>query len=90
MIHLLFGRRALAFKARKEVRLISGNQINFGNDYPQLIDFLKFRGEIIEMPLNQVPSLSWLKIKPSHRCSNPFESMRGNTLQAPTSPYPSL
>jgi hypothetical protein len=40
------GHRALAFKARKEVRLISGNQINFGNDYPQFIDFLKFRGEI--------------------------------------------
>ena len=35
------GYRALAFKAGKEVRLISRNQIDFGNDYPQLIDSLK-------------------------------------------------
>jgi bifunctional non-homologous end joining protein LigD len=35
------GYRALAFKAGKEVRLISRNQIDFGNDYPQLIDALK-------------------------------------------------
>jgi bifunctional non-homologous end joining protein LigD len=35
------GYRALAFKAGKEVRLISSNQIDFGNDYPQLIDALK-------------------------------------------------
>ncbi|MGA8659195.1 MAG: non-homologous end-joining DNA ligase [Chthoniobacterales bacterium] len=35
------GYRALAFKAGKEVRLLSRNQINFGNDYPQLIDSLK-------------------------------------------------
>jgi ATP-dependent DNA ligase len=32
------GYRALAFKAGKEVRLVSRNQINFGNHYPQLID----------------------------------------------------
>jgi len=30
------GYRALAFKAGKEVRLVSRNQIDFGNDYPQL------------------------------------------------------
>ena len=35
------GYRALAFKAGKEVRLISRNRIDFGNDYPQLIDALK-------------------------------------------------
>ena len=35
------GYRALAFKAGKEVRLISRNRTNFGNDYPQLIDALK-------------------------------------------------
>ena len=35
------GYRALAFKAGKEVRLVSRNQVNFGNDYPQLIDALK-------------------------------------------------
>jgi bifunctional non-homologous end joining protein LigD len=35
------GYRALAFKAGKEVRLISRNQIDFGNDYPQLLDALK-------------------------------------------------
>ena len=35
------GYRALAFKAGKEVRLVSRNQIGFGNDYPQLIDSLK-------------------------------------------------
>ena len=35
------GYRALAFKAGKEVRLVSRNQIDFGNDYPQLIDSLK-------------------------------------------------
>jgi ATP dependent DNA ligase domain len=35
------GYRALAFKAGKEARLDSRNQINFGNDYPQLIDALK-------------------------------------------------
>ena len=35
------GYRALAFKTGKEVRLISRNQIDFGNDYPQLIDALK-------------------------------------------------
>jgi bifunctional non-homologous end joining protein LigD len=30
------GYRALAFKAGKEARLDSRNQINFGNDYPSL------------------------------------------------------
>jgi len=35
------GYRALAFKAGKEVRLISRNRTNFDNDYPQLIDALK-------------------------------------------------
>ena len=35
------GYRALAFKAGKEVRLISRNQINFSDNYPQLIDALK-------------------------------------------------
>jgi bifunctional non-homologous end joining protein LigD len=35
------GYRALAFKAGKEVRLVSRNQIDFGNGYPQLIDALK-------------------------------------------------
>ena len=38
------GYRALAFKAGKEVRLISRNRTNFGNDYPQLIDALKSLG----------------------------------------------
>jgi len=35
------GYRALAFKAGREVRLISRNRTNFDNDYPQLIDALK-------------------------------------------------
>jgi ATP-dependent DNA ligase len=35
------GYRALAFKAGKEVRLISRNRTNFDNDYPPLIDALK-------------------------------------------------
>jgi bifunctional non-homologous end joining protein LigD len=35
------GYRALAFKAGKEVRLISRNRTNFDNDYPQFIDSLK-------------------------------------------------
>jgi bifunctional non-homologous end joining protein LigD len=35
------GYRALAFKAGKEVRLISRNRTNFDNDYPQLIDAMK-------------------------------------------------
>jgi len=35
------GYRALAFKAGKEVRLISRNRTNFDNDYPQIIDALK-------------------------------------------------
>jgi bifunctional non-homologous end joining protein LigD len=35
------GYRVLAFKAGKEVRLISRNRTNFDNDYPQLIDSLK-------------------------------------------------
>jgi ATP-dependent DNA ligase len=35
------GYRALAFKAGEEVRLVSRNQIDFGNNYPQLIDSLK-------------------------------------------------
>jgi len=35
------GYRALAFKAGKEVRLISRNQTNFDNDYPRLVDALK-------------------------------------------------
>src|SRR5271165_4310375 len=35
------GYRALAFKAGKEVRLISRNRTNFDNDYHQLIDALK-------------------------------------------------
>ena len=35
------GYRALAFKAGKDVRLISRNRTNFDNDYPQLIDALK-------------------------------------------------
>ena len=36
------GYRALAFKASKEVRLVSRNQIDCGNDYPQLIDSLNY------------------------------------------------
>ena len=35
------GYRALAFKAGKEVRLISRNRTNFDNDYPPFIDALK-------------------------------------------------
>ena len=35
------GYRALAFKAGKEVRLISRNRTNFDNDYPPLIGALK-------------------------------------------------
>jgi hypothetical protein len=35
------GYRALAFKAGKEVRLVSRNRTSFNNDYPQLIDALK-------------------------------------------------
>ena len=35
------GYRALAFKAGKEVRLISRNRTNLGDDYPRLIDTLK-------------------------------------------------
>jgi bifunctional non-homologous end joining protein LigD len=35
------GYRALAYKSGKEVRLVSRNQIDFGNDYPHLIDSLK-------------------------------------------------
>jgi bifunctional non-homologous end joining protein LigD len=35
------GYRALAFKAGKEVRLVSRNQKTFNNDYPQLVDALK-------------------------------------------------
>src|SRR5215471_6952038 len=35
------GYRALAFKSGKNVRLISRNQTDFGNDYTQLIDSLK-------------------------------------------------
>jgi len=35
------GYRALAFKAGKEARLVSRNQVDFGNDYSQLIDSLK-------------------------------------------------
>src|ERR1700731_2922143 len=35
------GYRALAFKADKEVRLVSRNRTVFNNDYPQLIDSLK-------------------------------------------------
>jgi len=38
------GYRALAFKAGKEVRLISRNRTNFDNDYPVLIDALKSLG----------------------------------------------
>jgi ATP-dependent DNA ligase len=35
------GYRALAFKAGKEVRLVSRSRTNFDNAYPQLIDALK-------------------------------------------------
>jgi bifunctional non-homologous end joining protein LigD len=35
------GYRALAFKAGKEVRLLSRNRTNFNDNYPQLIDALK-------------------------------------------------
>jgi bifunctional non-homologous end joining protein LigD len=35
------GYRALAFKAGKEVRLVSRNRTNFNNDYPQLVDSLR-------------------------------------------------
>jgi len=35
------GYRALAFQSGKDVRLISRNQTDFGNDYPELIDSLK-------------------------------------------------
>src|ERR1700736_2061850 len=35
------GYRALAFKADKDVRLVSRNRTNFNKDYPQLVDSLK-------------------------------------------------
>jgi bifunctional non-homologous end joining protein LigD len=35
------GYRALALKAGREVRLASRNQIDFGDDYPLLLDALK-------------------------------------------------
>jgi bifunctional non-homologous end joining protein LigD len=35
------GYRALAFKAGREVRLVSRNNKDFGDDYPQLLDSLK-------------------------------------------------
>ena len=35
------GYRALAFKAGKEVRLVSRNRTNFNNDYPRLVDSLR-------------------------------------------------
>lgn len=35
------GYRALAFKAGKEVRLVSRNRTNFNNDYPQVVDSLR-------------------------------------------------
>jgi bifunctional non-homologous end joining protein LigD len=35
------GYRALALKARKEVRLLSRNRTNFNNDYPRLIEALE-------------------------------------------------
>jgi bifunctional non-homologous end joining protein LigD len=35
------GYRALAFKADKEVRLISRNRNSFNDDYPVLVDSLK-------------------------------------------------
>jgi bifunctional non-homologous end joining protein LigD len=35
------GYRALAFKADKEVRLVSRNRKSFNNDYPQVVDALK-------------------------------------------------
>jgi ATP-dependent DNA ligase len=35
------GYRVLAFKSGKDVRLVSRNQTDFGNDYPRLIDSLK-------------------------------------------------
>jgi bifunctional non-homologous end joining protein LigD len=35
------GYRALALKTAEDLRLISRNGINFGDDYPQLIDALK-------------------------------------------------
>jgi bifunctional non-homologous end joining protein LigD len=36
------GYRALAFKSGKVVRLVSRNRIDFGNDYPQLMDSLSY------------------------------------------------
>jgi bifunctional non-homologous end joining protein LigD len=35
------GYRALAFKTGREVRLVSRNKIDFGDDYRQLLDALK-------------------------------------------------
>jgi bifunctional non-homologous end joining protein LigD len=35
------GYRALAFKADKDVRLVSRNRTNFNKDYPQLVDSLR-------------------------------------------------
>jgi bifunctional non-homologous end joining protein LigD len=63
------GYRALAFKAGREVRLVSRNKIDFGDDYPLLLDALKslkaksfvIDGEIAALDQNGKPSFQLLQ-----------------------------
>jgi bifunctional non-homologous end joining protein LigD len=70
------GYRALAFKAGKEVRLISRNRTNFDHDYPQLIDALKsltakqvtIDGEIAALDEQGRSSFQLLQILETNSC----------------------
>jgi bifunctional non-homologous end joining protein LigD len=63
------GYRALAFKADKDVRLLSRNRTNFNNDCPELVDSLRLLtankvtidGEIIALDENGKSSFQLLQ-----------------------------
>ena len=75
------GYRALAFKADREVRLVSRNRTVFNNDYPQLIDSLKLLtakaatidGEIAALDQNGKSSSSFFSR--TERPSKPHSSI---------------
>jgi bifunctional non-homologous end joining protein LigD len=53
------GYRALAFKAGKEVRLLSRNRTIFNDDYPQLIDALKLLTAENVVIDGEIAALGW-------------------------------
>jgi bifunctional non-homologous end joining protein LigD len=75
------GYRALAFKAGKEVRLVSRNRTNFNNDYPQVVEenllstFYKSYGTSKQIPL-VYHAFDLLSLDGTDLCSRPLVERR--------------